>query len=121
MKTKFAFALLLSQLLFVTAGFAQQQPSGITDQISGIGVALTVRDDTLKIMKVLPNTPASKAGLSVGLIVQKIDGTPTDGNHLKDWVDKLRGKAGTKVKLELVDAANSKTNTVELTREQIKL
>ena len=53
--------------------------------------------------------------------MQKIDGAPTDDSHLKDWVDKLRGKAGTKVKLELVDAANNKTNTVEMIREQIKL
>ena len=70
-------------------------------------------------MKVLPNTPASKAGLAPGLVVRKIDGTATDGKLLKECVDMLRGGVGTKVKLELVDTANSKTNTVELTRERI--
>ena len=93
----------------------------VLEHHAGIGVALAVRDHAVKIMTVLPNTPAAKAGLSVGLIVPKIDGTPTDDTHLKDWVEKLRGDAGTKVKLELVDAANGKTNTVELIREQIKL
>jgi carboxyl-terminal processing protease len=70
-------------------------------------------------MKVLPHTPASKAGLVPGLVVRKIDGTTTDGKLLKECVDMVRGAVGTKVKLELVDTANSKTNTVELTRGRI--
>jgi carboxyl-terminal processing protease len=114
MKAKSMLALLLGGLWL--AGIVHAE-----DHVTGIGVALAVRDHAVKIMTVLPNTPAAKAGLSAGLIVQKIDGTPTDDTHLKDWVEKLRGDAGTKVKLELVDAANGKTNTVELIREQIKL
>jgi C-terminal processing protease CtpA/Prc len=69
----------------------------------------------------LPNTPASKAGLSSGLVIQKIDGAVTDDHHLKNYVDMLRGAAGTKVKLELVDTLNRKTNTMELIRERILL
>jgi len=52
-------------------------------------------------------------------VVDKIDGTSTEGKLLKDCVDLLRGPVGTKVKLELIDIVNSKTNTVELTRERI--
>jgi C-terminal processing protease CtpA/Prc len=89
------------------------------ERVTGVGVALGVEDQTIKIMKVLPRTPASKAGLVRGLVVRKIDGTTTDGKLLKECVDMLRGGVGTKVKLELVDPANSKTNTVELTRERI--
>ena len=89
------------------------------ESVTGVGVALGVEADTIKIMKVLPHTPASKAGLVPGLVVRKIDGTTADGKLLKECVDMLRGRVGTKVKLELVDTANSKTNTVELTRERI--
>jgi carboxyl-terminal processing protease len=112
MKAKLIFVAMLSGLLLVCASQAQES-------VTGVGIALGVENHTLKIMKVLPNTPASKAGLSSGLVVQKIDGTVTDGKHLKNYVDMLRGAAGTKVKLELVDTANSKTNTVELIRERI--
>jgi C-terminal processing protease CtpA/Prc len=89
------------------------------ERVTGVGVALGVEADTIKIMKVLTNTPASKAGLAPDLVVRKIDGTATDGKLLKECVDMLRGGLGTKVKLELVDTANSKTNTVKLTRERI--
>jgi len=67
----------------------------------------------------LPHTPASRAGLVPGLVVREIDGTPTEGKLPKECVDMLRGAVGTKVRLELVDLENSKTNTVELTRERV--
>jgi C-terminal processing protease CtpA/Prc len=112
MKAKLIFAALFSRLLLVSASHAQES-------LAGIGVMLTVRQQALEIIQVVPDTPASKAGLSEGLVVDKIDGTSTEGKPLKDCVDLLRGPVGTKVKLELVDIANGKTNTVELTRERI--
>jgi predicted metalloprotease with PDZ domain len=91
------------------------------ERFTGVGVGLGVENHAIKIMTVIPNTPASKAGLSAGLVVQKIDGTVADGKHLKECVDMLRGAVGTKVKLELIDTAHSKTNRVELVRAEIKV
>jgi len=87
---------------------------------TGLGVELDLKDHKVIIRQVVPNTPASKAGLSGGLVVQKIDGTTTDGKSLKDCGDMMRGPAGSKVKLDLVDTASNKTNTVELTRGKIE-
>ena len=42
-----------------------------------------------------------------------------EANDLRGCVEHLRGAAGTKVRLELLDAPHNKTNTVELTRERI--
>ena len=112
MRTKLIFVAMLTGLLLGCASHAQER-------ITGVGVALGIEDHTLKIMKVLPNTPASKMGVSPGLLVQKIDGIATAGKRLEECVAMLRGLPGTKVKLELIDTPNSKTNTVELTRERI--
>ena len=87
--------------------------------ITGVGIALGVRNNTVRIVKVLPNTPAARAGLTEGLVVQKIDGTVTENGNLKDCVEMIRGVAGTKVTLELIDTASGATNTVELTRERL--
>jgi carboxyl-terminal processing protease len=113
MKANLRFTIVLGGLLLACMAYAQER-------VIGVGVALGVKDQKIKIMKVLPNTPASKAGPSPGLVVQKIDGASTDGELLKECVDLLRGAAGTKVKLELVDVANNKTNTVGLIRERIQ-
>lgn len=112
MRAKLIFAGMVTGLLLACAVHAQER-------VTGVGIALGIEHDTLKIMKVLPSTPASRAGLSPGLVVRKIDGTPTGSKLLKDCVDMLRGAVGTKVKLELIDTARSKTNTVELIRERI--
>jgi predicted metalloprotease with PDZ domain len=98
-----------------TPGMSNHAPEHVT----GVGVALGAEGRTIKIMQVLPHTPASKAGLVPGLVVRDIDGTTTDGKLLKECVDMLRGAVGTKVRLELVDLENGKTNTVELTRERV--
>jgi len=112
MKAKLISVVMFSALLLACASRAQES-------VTGIGIVLSVENSTLKIMKVLPNTPASRAGLSPGLRLQKIDGTVTDGKHLKEYVDMLRGPAGMTVRLELVDAARNKTNTLDLIRERI--
>ena len=87
---------------------------------TGIGVELDAKGREVIIRQVVPNGPASKAGLSGGLVIQKIGGMTTDGKSLKDCADMMRGPAGSKVKLELVDMKSSKTNTVELTRGKIE-
>lgn len=105
--------LIVSAMLVACAAHAE-------DQFVGIGVATLVKNHALTIANVLPNTPASKAGLVPGLVVQKIDGIATADKRQEECVAMIRGTVGTTVKLELIDTAQSKTNTVELTRAEIK-
>jgi len=95
---------------------AQKPPT-----ITGIGVQLGVRNHALQIMGVLPDTPAAKAGLHAGLIIQQIDGTDIVGKPLAECVAMARGPVGSKVQLEVIDPAKSETNIVEFTREKIAL
>jgi C-terminal processing protease CtpA/Prc len=93
------------------------QPQSIT----GIGVELTMRNHALKIMGVLTNTPAAKAGLHPGLIIQQIDGANIVGQPLAECVAMMRGPVGSTVQLEVIDPVKSHTNIVEFTREKISL
>jgi serine-type D-Ala-D-Ala carboxypeptidase/endopeptidase len=89
-----------------------------TSEPVGIGAALDLDQPMhiLRITKIIPNSPASRAGLSAGLIIQKIDDVPTATKSLPECVNLIRGKAGTKVRLELVASNRSATNTIEITR-----
>ena len=69
------------------------------EHVGGIGIELGQENKTCKIVKVLPNSPPSKAGLLPGLIVHEVDGVATGSKLLKDCVDMVRGAAGTKVQL----------------------
>jgi carboxyl-terminal processing protease len=106
-------AAILCGLLLTCATYAE-------DRLAGIGVQVAGHHHALTVIQVLPNTLASKAGLSSSLLVQRIDGTVTAGKTLKERTDLLRGAVGTKVKLELIDADHSKTDIVELSRAEIK-
>jgi CubicO group peptidase (beta-lactamase class C family) len=89
-------------------------------EIVGIGTALDLdqRTRTLRIARILPDSPASQAGLSAGLIVKTIDGSPAAGKSLVECVGLLRGPVGTKVRLELIDEGREGAKTVELTRQR---
>jgi serine-type D-Ala-D-Ala carboxypeptidase/endopeptidase len=85
---------------------------------SGIAVDVDKQTGMLRITKVFPNSPASRADLSAGLIVETINDVPTVGIGTAACVGLMRGRAGTKVQLRLVNPGRSKTNSVELTRQK---
>jgi len=90
-------------------------------EVVGVGIALDIDRETrtVRITKVIPNSPASLSGLSAGLIVQRIDDVPTAGKGLAECAALIRGASGTKVRLELVNPERKQTNIVELTRSKI--
>ena len=112
---KFGFTILVS--LLIVSSILLTWAVHAEDQIGGIGLWVTADDHALLIVNVLSNTPASKAGLVPGLVIQKIEGTATADKRTEDCIAMIRGPVGTTVKLELFDKANNKTNTVVLTRE----
>ena len=89
----------------------------------GIGVALDfdAKTRTVRITKVIPDSPASESGMSPGLVVQRIDDVSTTDKTLTEWVGRIRGNPGTKVRLELFDPRQNATNMVELTRRRIQM
>jgi carboxyl-terminal processing protease len=113
MRLEFTFAATLVGLMLAWVAYAEER-------FAGIGIQAALKHNALTVIHVIPDSPASKAGLSEGLIIQKIDGAETAGKSLAECVDLIRGKVGTKVKLELADLTHSKTNSVVLTRATVK-
>ena len=89
-------------------------------EIVGIGAALGLDKDTqlLQITKVFPASPAFSAGLSNGLLIQKINGQSTIGKTPGACAELIRGPAGSKVRLEIINTTRNETNIVELTRQK---
>ena len=90
-----------------------------------VGVGIQIRSDSqagaVIIAQVVPNSPASEAGLTNGVIISKVDDESLAGKRLADCANLIRGPVGTRVKLELVTPDHSQTNTVELTRRKLQL
>jgi CubicO group peptidase (beta-lactamase class C family) len=89
-------------------------------EIIGIGTALASDQQTgmLRITKIIPKSPAAQAGLSSGLLIDKINDIEVQGKSLSDCLSIIAGPVGKTVRLEVVNPEQNKTNTVELVRQK---
>src|SRR6185295_3079858 len=89
-----------------TVFFDPKEAKNFADQLhgsfQGIGAEIGLKDGQLVIIAPLDDTPAKKAGLLAGDFVLAIDGTSTEGLTVDAAVAKIRGKAGTSVKLTIL-------------------
>ncbi|WP_339490901.1 S41 family peptidase [Pseudomonas sp. EL_65y_Pfl2_R95] len=99
--------------------FAELQES-TSGEFGGLGIEVGMEDGFVKVVSPIDDTPASKAGIQPGDLIIKIDDQPTKGLSMLDAVDKMRGKAGSKIKLTIV-RDGGKPFVVELTRAAIKV
>lgn len=85
----------------------------------GIGVYMTqdLEKNAILVIKPIENSPAEKAGILPGDIITKVDDVEYAGDKLEEASNKIRGEAGTKVKLEIY--RDGETKTFELTRATV--
>ncbi|WP_088227148.1 S41 family peptidase [Desulfosporosinus sp. FKB] len=89
-------------------------------KFGGVGIVLSLKDPKkLVVLRPIKNSPASKAGILPGDVVNKINNTDTTGMDQDKAVNLMRGDPGTNVVLGLYRASTNKNYTVSLTREDI--
>ena len=84
---------------------------------AGIGVEIGERDGLVKVLRTTPDNPARKAGVLAGDIIYKANDEDISGLGVEDVAKKLRGEAGTKVKLTVV--RDNEEVSFDLVREVI--
>jgi len=89
---------------------------------STAGIETIILDGKAVVKKVIPDSPAARAGVRPGMVLDGIDGAKVDPNAIGDnrlaaraLARELLGPADTAVKLDLVDT-NGQTKHVELNR-----
>lgn len=86
----------------------------------GIGVEVGVRDGYPTVIAPIEGTPAWEAGLRSGDVLVALDGKSTYGMPVEDVSDRLRGAAGTQVKVRVSREGEPDTHEIELTRRIIE-
>ena len=104
---------------YLTAKEGNEFLSDLNGEINeaGVGMELTFRNNHTVVVRTLPDNPARKAGIKPGDRIMKIGDENVDGKTTEDVAKKLRGKAGEKVKVEVLRGADALT--FEMTREKI--
>lgn len=103
---------------YLTAAEAEEFEKDLNGDVgAGIGVEIGQRDGYVKVLRTTPDNPARKAGVLAGDIIYKADDEDISTLTVDEVAKKLRGAAGTKVKLTVVRGSEEKS--FELTRETI--
>ncbi|MBW9212662.1 MULTISPECIES: S41 family peptidase [Terrabacteria group] len=83
-------------------------------QYVGIGIQYLKSNEKILVQKVFRNSPAEKAGVQVGDLISKVNGTSLEGKTVNETRDLVRGKEGTKIVLEV--QRGSKIISLQVTR-----
>ncbi len=104
---------------FLTPEENKDAKDDLGGKFTGIGAQLGLKDNQIIIIAPLKDSPALKAGIKAGDIIKKVDGESTEGWTLIQAVSKIRGEAGSKVKLTITRDKTDKK--IEIVREEIKI
>lgn len=95
--------------------------------LEGIGATLAMEDDTASIKSLVPGAPAARSkkihvgDKIVGIGQENGEIEDVVGWRLEDVVDKIKGKKGTKVRLEIEPEKGGKNKIVVLVRDTVRL
>ena len=90
-----------------------------TGNYVGIGIYMTLdlENNAIYVVKPMEGSPAEEAGIKAGDLITKVDGIEYSGEELDQASNAIKGKEGTKVKLEIL--SNGQTREIEVERRKI--
>ncbi len=92
---------------YLTAQEVAARNASLSGTFVGIGAVLTLEGSAATVVRVIPGSPAEKAGLRAGEVILRVDGNTVAGQTVEQVVVKVRGPEGTPVTLVLQDLDGS--------------
>jgi carboxyl-terminal processing protease len=87
----------------------------------GLGLSVSMDDGAVKIISPMRESPADRAGLKPGDFITHLDGKLIYGGTLDEAVEKMRGEAGTAIRLTIFRPGRTDPFDVTITRQVIDL
>jgi carboxyl-terminal processing protease len=105
---------------YLTPDEVAARDDSLSGTFVGVGAVLDQQDGAVRIVRVLRDSPAERAGLKAGEEIVTVDGASVADLTIDEVVSKVRGIEGTEVALELRDPDGT-TRTLTITREKLDL
>jgi carboxyl-terminal processing protease len=84
-----------------------------TGEYSGVGIEVELENGIVRVINPIEGAPAAEAGVLAGDRILAVDDVPVDPENLDDTIERMRGRAGTSVKITI--ARNSEPEPLEFT------
>ena len=106
---------------YVEGSSLQRLTNMIDGNYSGLGLSVGMDDDAVRVIAPMKGSPAEKAGVKAGDYITHLDGKLIYGIDLDEAVARMRGEAGTTIRLTLFREGRNGTFDVTVTRGVIDL
>lgn len=90
-------------------------------QYGGVGMVITLVDNQLTVVRVLKDSPSSRAGVLPQDIITRVDGQEIKGMQIHELAARLRGYPNTQVDVDIYRPSTKVTQLTTLTREIISI
>ncbi|WEX09781.1 S41 family peptidase [Chelativorans sp. AA-79] len=106
---------------YLNADAAQDMRVQTKGEFGGLGIEVTMENELVKVVSPIDDTPAARAGILAGDLIEKIDGEEVRGMTLNDAVDKMRGLVNTPIELTVLREGQNKPLSFTIIRDTIKV
>ncbi len=100
---------------------AEMLQTQLSGHFSGVGIALEMVRNEVRVRNVLPGTPAEESGIREGDVIREVDGKDISGMNLEEVVMSIRGPSGTRVTLGILRRPERELMRLTLTRREIEI
>ncbi len=107
--------------VYISPEQLKQVEESFRGDFDGIGIEFQIVNDTLTVVSAISGGPSEALGIMPGDRIIKIDEKPVIGISNDDVRNKLRGKAGTEVKVTIIRSGLNKPIEYIITRDKIPL
>jgi carboxyl-terminal processing protease len=106
---------------YLTPDETQAFQETVSGRFEGVGMSVEKDDRGLRVLNVFDGSPAKDAGIRKQDLILSVDGRSIAGLSSELATGRIKGRAGTKVRLEVFTPGSSDTRTVRVEREQISV
>jgi carboxyl-terminal processing protease len=106
---------------YLTPGETREFRQTVAGELEGVGLSVEEDRRGLSVLRAFDDTPAARAGIKPGELVIEVNGKSIAGVPSQVATGRIKGPAGTRVKLEVADPENGRTRTLDLKREKIEV
>ena len=93
----------------------------VTGEFEGVGMTVEKDDRGLRVLEAFKGAPAAGAGIQKGDVILSVDGRSIAGLSSTLATGRIKGPAGTSVKLEVFSPGATDTRSVQVKREKIEI
>lgn len=93
----------------------------LNGKFSGIGITFTKENKSWVVSSLLLNTPAYKAGVRVGDVIEAVDGSEAKEMNVDCMIKKITGTAGTTVTLTVKRSDGNKLSNITIIRANVNI